>query len=466
MNHSEYSEEWSKLLHAVAEETLTDEQELRLAELLRSSVAFRHEYARHCQLITLLTWQLTAAAEIPPRLIATAPVLASSPPALLRVRQLPRPLRTAAFWLCGVLMMIVIGFVWLRPPLAESIRPGEITEITGRVTVTRGDEPPIVLSAEELFQNPWKLHPDDQIQTARDASAKLILRDQTEIRLHPGTRLSLVTDSNMRLIVSEGHVQAHVTPQPPGASITFATPQAEVLVLGTELEILSLTGRTDVAVAEGRVRVTRKSDERTSEVATAQFLSITDTGELAVTDWPHLADEWSEDFEGGLAPGWTGSVLRDGLPEGSRIAVQAIPMPHAGRMSMQIGSPATANGLFVWHHDSVLHVTFRVQPPAWFHIYLYAQTYGDSSALLTYCCVKPDLWQSLPGEWRTVSLPLSEFQLMSSSSAEPMLGRIPSRIVFSGPGDSAGFAIDRIRVDRTLDGTMSNIPQTNSTGAR
>jgi ferric-dicitrate binding protein FerR (iron transport regulator) len=456
MNHAEYPEEWSILLHAVAEESLTDEQERRLAELLRSDGTFRNEYVRHCQLITLLTWQLTAASEVPPRQIETAPTPESQPSSPLPRRRRGTLLRSRRLWLCSALVMVVIGFVWLRPPFSEPIWPHEITEITGRVTVTRGDQPPIVLRAEELIDNPWKLRLEDQIQTERGATAKLSLRDQTEIRAYPGTQISLITESN--LMVSEGHIQAHVTPQPSGTSMTFATPQAEIRVLGTELEVLSLAGRTDVAVSEGKVRATRMSDGRAADVATAQFLSITETGDLSVTDWPDSADEWSADFDGGLPPGWTGGTLRDGLPEGSRGAAQSIVVPHAGRMSMQVGSPARAEGLFAWHDDSVLHVTFRVQPPAWFHIYLYARTYGDSQAVLTYCCVKPDLWQSSPGEWRTVSLPLSEFQLINSSSAEPMLGRIPCRIVFSGPSDSAGFAIGRIRVDRTLSITNSDVP--------
>jgi len=468
MNHAEWPEEWLNLLHAVAEETLTDEQEQRLADILRNNVAFRHEYARHCQLITLLTWQSTTAAEGPPPPIASAPE-----PELNRSWRWStwirgRILRSGKFWLCSVLVMIVIGFGWLRPSHSEPTWPGEITEITGQVTVLRTEGSVFLLRSEEFQQEPWRLQPDDQIQTDRRASAKLVLRDQTEIRMRPGTRLSLVTDSNRKLIlmVSEGQVQAHVTPQPAGTSMTFATPLAEVNVLGTDLEILSLAGRTDVAVSEGKVRVTRNSDGKASDVATAQFLSITESGDLAVIDWPHASGEWSEDFEGGLPPGWTGGVLRDGLPQGSQGAVQAIAVPHAGRLSMQIGSPVRTNGLFAWHDDSVLDVTFRVQPPAWFHIYLFARTYGDPKASLTFCCVRPDLWQSLPGDWRTVSIPLSDFHLISSGPTEPGLGRIPSHIVFSGPSDSVGFAIDRIRVDRTRATTKSTVPHSSPRGAR
>lgn len=82
----------------------------------------------------------------------------------------------------------------------------------------------------------------------------------------------------------EGHIQARVTPQSFGESMTFITPRAEIRVLGTELEFLSLAGQTDVVVCEGKVRGTRASDGRTSEVGTAQCLTVTDSGDLAASE--------------------------------------------------------------------------------------------------------------------------------------------------------------------------------------
>lgn len=49
--------EWSILLNAVADDTLTGEQEQRFVELLRSEADFRGEYVRFCQLLTQLQWK-------------------------------------------------------------------------------------------------------------------------------------------------------------------------------------------------------------------------------------------------------------------------------------------------------------------------------------------------------------------------------------------------------------------------
>jgi hypothetical protein len=63
--------------------------------------------------------------------------------------------------------------------------------------------------------------------------------------------------------------------------------------------------------------------------------------------------------------------------------------------------------------------------------------------------VKPDLWQSKPGEWRTVSIPLSEFHLAKFDETEATLARICTHIAFSGSQDLAGVVLDRVAVDRS-----------------
>lgn len=57
MTSFQQPEEWSILLNAVADDTLTGEQEQRFVELLRSEADFRGEYVRFCQLLTQLQWK-------------------------------------------------------------------------------------------------------------------------------------------------------------------------------------------------------------------------------------------------------------------------------------------------------------------------------------------------------------------------------------------------------------------------
>ncbi|MCA9021643.1 MAG: hypothetical protein KDA74_15950, partial [Planctomycetaceae bacterium] len=179
-----------------------------------------------------------------------------------------------------------------------------------------------------------------------------------------------------------------------------------------------------------------------------QFLPVTETAPLSIVEWPLPADEWSVDFESGLPVGWQGKRVRDSLPKNSRGAVRSVSVLQDQQMVQKIQSPLNPSGLFFWHEDSLLNLRFKVQPPGWFHIYLHARTYEDSRPVLTYCYVDLSLWQNQPGEWRTVSIPLSEFRLISYAKDKPALGRVPVQISFSGESETDGFMIDRVWVTR------------------
>lgn len=435
-HRSEFPDEWSNLLNGMAEETLTDEQERHLADLLRTDSKFRLEYVRFCQLQTLLTMQSYTALEP------------------LHVIPVPRwsiPITTRrAFFVTTTVMgiaaaVIVIGFLSWVPGRRTNSSPGELTGIIGEVEILRDDQPPRLIRAGDLVQSPLPLRPGDTIRTDRKSSATFTLSDRTEIGMHPETTLILTAEPQVQLTLPFGHATARVTPQNSGHSLTFVTPRAEVRVLGTELELLALAERTEVAVTEGLVRVTRISDRLSVDVSAAELLSVAPSGDLSVIEWARPPAVWNENFEEGLPRGWTGRFVRNGLPEGSHGAAQAVPQ---GR-SMEVASPIRDSGLFSWQADSVLHVTFKVQPPAWLHIYLYARTYSQSQEVMTYNYVNQELWQSSRGEWRTVHIPLSEFHQVNDGQVEQTLGRIPTRIVISGPIDHVGVTVDRIWVDRS-----------------
>lgn len=183
-------------------------------------------------------------------------------------------------------------------------------------------------------------------------------------------------------------------------------------------------------------------------MAASQFLSVAESGELCVVDVTPLPDEWSQDFQSGFPPDWTGRYVATGLPPRSRGAVMPVPVPSLEGSHQEIGSAMVESGLFAWHGDSRLHLSYQVLPPGWFHVYVFARPVDDPDALVTLCCVKPELWHSTTGQWQTVSIPLSEFQVVTHNWDGPALGLIPVRIVIRNRSDSMDVTIDRIWVDR------------------
>lgn len=439
------SEERSALLSAWADGLLSPAQEQRLVELLRTEASFRRDYVRMCRLTTQLMWAASASQPVLRLPAVGTGVPARGPAGAAPLRRWLSPLRVS---LVGMVLLVALGLAWRFLPPSGTTSPDVLASVSGTVSVVRGDQPPMPLRAADVATAPLPLKVGDRIQTDHAGSATLLLSDRTRILLGPESSMTLAARPEARVIVSHGLVTAQVAPQSAQAPMIFVTPRASVRVLGTELELMVQEARTEVAVTEGKVRVTRPSDGASADVSAGQFLPVEERGALAVVDWPATPSVWSEDFESGVPTGWTGRLVRDGLPTSSRGALQGVAVPGAPGLQMVAGSPVVERGLFAWHADSVLHVTFRVQPPSWFHICLFARTYSRGKPLVAWCHVDPELWQVQAGEWRTVGIPLSQFHWTGSVQPETTLGRIPLRVAFMGPGDLPGVVIDSLRVDR------------------
>ncbi len=297
MNQSTRPDEWSILLNGMADELLTAEQEQRLVELLQTDAEFRHEYVRFCQLLTQLNWELStepAALSKPvnqtdlPSQSGSARVADPVPQTVPQTQpRLRRAVRLTWAATAVVFLALASWLVWWRsadmPPkqIVDVADSSQVLSVIGQVAVVRGSHMPVWLDATSIRRRSQRLRRGDRVQTGRSSRAILTLADKTEIRLRPETELILFPDSHGRINLVSGSISARVTPQSSQQPLTFITQDSEVRVLGTELEILSAAGRSEVAVTEGRVLVTRRSDGSSSEVSAGQFVSLTESGPLS-----------------------------------------------------------------------------------------------------------------------------------------------------------------------------------------
>ncbi|MCA9007415.1 MAG: FecR domain-containing protein, partial [Planctomycetaceae bacterium] len=318
-------EEWSILLNAMADDELTETQERRFAELLQDDPEFRTEYVRYCQLLTQLRWQYDSEPE----------EFASSKKQVSPTRSV-KPTRRwwPASLVVAMLLMVVIG--WLSwNGLAEDM-PGTLVNVSGRVEIIRNKQLALLISSEAIGSHPQPLQPGDHVQTGRASSATLLLADQTRIRIQPETEVVVNPRSSGGIHVPSGSINAKVTPQSSRNPLTFFLPNSEVQVLGTELELLSTPERSEVAVLEGKVQVTRNADRTKQSVTAGQFLPVTETAPLSIVEWPLPAEEWSVDFESGLPVGWQGKRVRNSLPKNSRGAVRSVSVLQDQQMVQKI----------------------------------------------------------------------------------------------------------------------------------
>jgi len=113
------------------------------------------------------------------------------------------------------------------------------------------------------------------------------------VKITDGTRITLAADTVLRLtndlkggvgrgfLLTRGSLRAEVAKQPPAAPMIFSTPTAEARVLGTELVLFAGVDSARLEVRTGKVRLTRKEDGASVDVAAGQIAVAPKTGTFA-----------------------------------------------------------------------------------------------------------------------------------------------------------------------------------------
>jgi hypothetical protein len=101
-----------------------------------------------------------------------------------------------------------------------------------------------------------------------------------------------------------------------------------------------------------------------------------------------------------------------------------------------------------------------MEHPGWCNILILTRTAdGDPPRFAGNHIYDNWVWFGEPGEWATVSIPLSSFRPLPPSR-DAFENAIPFQLVFSAPGRDIGLDIDRVWVTRGGPGTVEvkNLP--------
>jgi ferric-dicitrate binding protein FerR (iron transport regulator) len=162
----------------------------------------------------------------------------------------------------------------------------------------------LVSSAGRRLVRPGEgLHTGDGLDTEGPKSqAVMAYPDGTSLELEPETQIRNVIDRDAakgkQLLLNRGALLARVRKQPVEQPMCLMTPHGEVRALGTTLKMTVDAATSRVEVLEGRVKLTRSSDDRAIELTTGHFAIAGSGGDLVARQSPGLA----ESFQDGLFP--------------------------------------------------------------------------------------------------------------------------------------------------------------------
>jgi hypothetical protein len=157
------------------------------------------------------------------------------------------------------------------PPTPKPVEQPTVVEVAaldqvdGDVTLTRGAEKRAARPGDALLAG-------DLLTSS--GGAGLRYADGTRVDLRSGTLRILASDGGKRLALEQGALRAQAAKQPAGQPMVFATPYGDATVLGTTLRLAvdpDPKEGTRLEVDEGKVRLTRKADGKTVDVATGQY---------------------------------------------------------------------------------------------------------------------------------------------------------------------------------------------------
>ncbi|RPH41064.1 MAG: hypothetical protein EHM91_10450, partial [Planctomycetota bacterium] len=156
----------------------------------------------------------------------------------------------------------------LPPPAPKTT---ETILVVARLEQVKGQVEVDSASVPEGFELPA----DKGVRTGTEGSVTLRLSDSTVVELAGDTRVTQVS-TEKRIVLDAGTATAQVTRQQPGRPLLFITPHAEARVLGTKLTLTVGPSETRLEVREGRVKLTRLSDNASVEVTAGQFAIASD----------------------------------------------------------------------------------------------------------------------------------------------------------------------------------------------
>lgn len=358
-------EELEILLNGVADGSLTEADESRLAAMLRSDAEARRHYRQFMALHAGLMWDYAAAIDGGEK--------AKPSPQPERVEWW-RSVWTAAAAI-AVLAALAFTFLQNHEPAERTI--AALDGATGAVSWSNENG-----ALRTALASGAQLGAGTLLVESEAGSAQLRFHDGTALTLTGEGELSFSDAGQKRLTLRRGALTAQVQRQPAGRPLIIRTPTAEVEVLGTEFSLAADPRQTGLSVGKGNVRLRRLADGRDVEVKAQQsaVATLDAKAELRAQSpaMPPLA--WQVDFSKPIVASkgeWIGASPE--LPPRLRAVpfvagrrADSTPIVHYG-----IGLRPSAQqprALVSLTDGSTLHVRCRMERPTSMKLFLSCRT--------------------------------------------------------------------------------------------
>ncbi|HEX3133085.1 MAG TPA: LamG-like jellyroll fold domain-containing protein [Planctomycetota bacterium] len=194
----------------------------------------------------------------------------------LRIRRTPRwrPTLNQWSWLRAAAVVLILALpAWLALTMTVTrMSTAELMVHLGTVDV-----------GGEVRNGASGISNDQELLVSPRGWASVRLYDGTLIELSGGTRVALRSnDDGVRVLLTNGSVQADVRKQPVGKPLVIESSRSRVTVVGTRFAFATAADSDCLEVSEGLVRCARRRDGDSIDVPAGKAVAITSEGVLAL----------------------------------------------------------------------------------------------------------------------------------------------------------------------------------------
>lgn len=454
-----------ELLNSLLDETLSEADEARLAEMLATSSVARSRYRQWMELHASLHWDYAAAAT-QHSAAPLAPGTDSLPLDIFdavagqtgRSRSRRSLLLGGSLAAAGLLALALSWFVVLQRP-GDSAARGH----SGATLLATGEIVELVSQGGAASWSNGGVMVSDLAVGNRLSAGTVSLEGQSAfitLRFDDGTAVTLTGESMLEfdarwqktLVLRHGTLSVDARPQPPGRPMLIRTPTAEVEVVGTVFSVSSDSQVTHVGVEEGSVRFLRLADRQSVEVrehnvATA---SLVTTEPLEAARPAVIPSTYREEF-GGVA--------------GNASGLRAVPY-NAGRgddgktvVHFGVHTRKDNLGFVAMHDDSVVSVRFRTATPETIRVMISMRRPGGGfSGNFAIKFAADDAATIAGGDanadgWRLIHIPARQFVSMIKDFPDLTPGHAVGMLLVDTFTSAAQLDVTEVVVQRQESGT-------------
>lgn len=354
-----------------------------------------------------------------------------------------------------VAVLLLATFLFFQEDSGHQVQAASIQlhHATGNVRVTGIDGESREAVPGEL------LTPGDTLTTTGESSATLVCQDGSRVTVTRDASLSWPAGRPHSVVLNTGAavVTKSSTNQPAtgdGEPVVIETQHASLLAPDARLLLATSNRQTDVSVARGQVTLKVSGGESVTVVAGACAVANGDSVELR--RGVATPDEWAEEFESGLPPGWVGHPIVKNLPTGSRGAIGTAALKNEQDEDChQIWSSAEwGHGLGVVHSDTCLNFVYRFKQADRVQIMTLLRSPMPESPTSDIHILQPsdvppnERWWDIPSnEWYVASIPLSHLSNPVTRD-HPKASHVVTAFNFRPQDHACGLVIDRMWLTR------------------